>query len=71
MNNTNRIYSLIRAGTLYLTVQDALALAIENNLNLEIDRYIAADRRLGGGTRAGRRPDPRRPGRRAAGGRYG
>ncbi len=38
-NNTNRIYSLIRAGTLYLTVQDALALAIENNLGLEISRY--------------------------------
>ena len=40
LNNTSRIYSLIRAGTLYLTVQDALALAIENNLNLEIDRYM-------------------------------
>ena len=31
--------SLMRAGKLYLTVQDALALAIENNLNLEVDRY--------------------------------
>jgi outer membrane protein len=40
LNNSNRIYSLIRAGTLYLTVQDALALAIENNLNLEISRYM-------------------------------
>jgi outer membrane protein len=39
LNNSNRIYSLIRAGTLYLTVQDALALAIENNLNLEVERY--------------------------------
>jgi outer membrane protein len=39
LNNTNRIYSLMRAGSLYLTVQDALALAIENNLNLEISRY--------------------------------
>ena len=38
-NNSNRIYSLMRAGTLYLTVQDALALAIENNLDLEIARY--------------------------------
>jgi outer membrane protein TolC len=38
-NNSSRIYSLIRAGTLYLTVQDALALAIENNLDLEIARY--------------------------------
>ena len=55
LNNTNRIYSLIRAGTLYLTVQDALALAIENNLNLEISRYSlpsadwAVERALAGG----------------------
>jgi outer membrane protein TolC len=37
--NSNRLYSLIRAGSLYLTLRDALALAIENNLSLEIDRY--------------------------------
>src|SRR5260370_35316510 len=29
----------MRAGKLYLTVQDAIALAIENNLDLEVDRY--------------------------------
>ena len=39
LSNANRIYSLIRAGALYLTVQDAIALAIENNLNLEVQRY--------------------------------
>jgi outer membrane protein TolC len=39
LHNSSRLDSLIRAGNLYLTVQDALALAIENNLNLEIDRY--------------------------------
>jgi outer membrane protein len=39
LHNSNRIYSLMRAGTLYLTVQDAIALAIENNLNLEVQRY--------------------------------
>ena len=39
LRNSNRIYALIRAGTLYLTVQDAIALAIENNLNLEVQRY--------------------------------
>ena len=39
LHNSERIYSLIRAGTLYLTVQDAVALAIENNLDLEIARY--------------------------------
>ena len=39
LNNSPRLAGLIRAGKLYLTVQDALALAIENNLDLEIDRY--------------------------------
>jgi outer membrane protein len=37
--NSSRLHDLIRAGKLYLSVQDALALAIENNLNLEIERY--------------------------------
>ena len=37
--NSTRLHDLIRAGKLYLSVEDALALAIENNLNLEIDRY--------------------------------
>src|SRR5262252_3269372 len=37
--NSGRLDRLMRAGKLYLTVQDALALAIENNLNLEIARY--------------------------------
>ena len=39
LTNSARLYNLIRAGNLYLTLQDALSLAIENNLNLEIDRY--------------------------------
>lgn len=39
LGNSPRLNRLIRAGKLYLTVQDALALAIENNLNLELDRY--------------------------------
>ncbi len=39
MTNSRRLQSLIRAGKLYLTVQDAIALAIENNLDLQIDRY--------------------------------
>ena len=37
--NSERLRDLIRAGKLYLTIQDALALAIENNLDLEVDRY--------------------------------
>jgi outer membrane protein len=39
LTNSNHLHSLIRAGRLYLTVQDAIALAIENNLDLEVDRY--------------------------------
>jgi len=43
--NNNRTAGLIRAGKLYLTVQDAIAIALENNLDLEIARYgpISAD----------------------------
>jgi len=39
LQNSMRLHGLMRAGNLYLTVADALALAIENNLNLEITRY--------------------------------
>ena len=48
LKNSDRIHSLIRAGKLYLTVQDAIALAIENNLDLEVDRYgpVSADSQL-------------------------
>lgn len=37
--NGMRIHDLIRAGQLYLSLQDALALALENNLDLELQRY--------------------------------
>jgi outer membrane protein len=39
LRNSDHLHTLIRAGHLYLTVQDAIALAIENNLDLEVDRY--------------------------------
>ena len=39
LHNSIRIHNLLRAGNLYLTVQDAIALAIENNLDLEVQRY--------------------------------
>ena len=39
LHNSKRLHDLLRAGKLYLTVQDTLALAIENNLNLEVNRY--------------------------------
>ncbi len=37
--NSDRLHRLMRAGHLYLTLQDAIALAIENNLDLQVDRY--------------------------------
>ena len=48
MANSERLHQLIRGGKLYLTAQDAIALAIENNLDLEVDRYgpLAAEWRL-------------------------
>ena len=39
LKNSNRLHELVRGGKLYLTVQDAIALAIENDLDLEVDRY--------------------------------
>jgi len=37
--NGVRIHDLIRAGQLYLSLEDAIALALENNLDLELERY--------------------------------
>ncbi len=37
--NSQRVQDLMRAGNLYLSLQDALALAIENNLDIELERY--------------------------------
>jgi len=37
--NSNRLDSLLRAGRLYLSLQDCIALALENNLDIEIQRY--------------------------------
>jgi outer membrane protein len=39
--NTARLGNLVQGGKLYLTAQDAIALAIENNLDIETDRYNA------------------------------
>jgi outer membrane protein len=39
LTNSDRLHSLMRGGNLYLTLQDAIALAIENNLDLQVDRY--------------------------------
>jgi outer membrane protein TolC len=37
--NSDRLHALMRGGRLYLTLQDAIALAIENNLDLEVSRF--------------------------------
>src|SRR3981081_298555 len=39
MSNTARIDSLMRDGKLYLSLNDAIALALENNLDIAIARY--------------------------------
>lgn len=48
LSDSDRLHSLIRGGKLYLTAQDAIALALENNIDLEIARYapISAQWRL-------------------------
>jgi outer membrane protein len=39
LQNSERLANLVRAGMLYLTVQDAIALALENNIDIEVARY--------------------------------
>ena len=57
--NTSRLYDLMRGGNIYLSLADAIALAIENNLDVQITRYqlpIADSdilRAKGGGTLRG------------------
>jgi outer membrane protein len=39
LGNSSRIDSLMRDGKIYLSIDDAIALALENNLDLDIARY--------------------------------
>ena len=39
LTNTPLIRSLLRAGNIYLSLADAVALAIQNNLDIELERY--------------------------------
>lgn len=39
LSNSGRLNSLIRAGNLYLSSKDVIALALENNLDIAIQRY--------------------------------
>ncbi|MBV9398180.1 MAG: TolC family protein [Bryobacterales bacterium] len=57
VSNSTRIDSLMRGGNLYLSLQDAVALVLENNIDIEVSRYgfLIADQNLklarsGGGT---------------------
>jgi outer membrane protein len=38
-SDSGRLASLLRAGKIYLSLQDAIALALENNLDIELQRY--------------------------------
>jgi outer membrane protein TolC len=59
LENSARVHDLIRSGNLYLSLSDAIALAIENNLDIELQRFSipVADtdlrRAQGGGTLRG------------------
>ena len=39
ISNSGRADSLIRAGNLYLSLSDAIAMALENNIDVEVSRY--------------------------------
>jgi len=39
VSNSGRIDALMRAGQLYLSLNEAIALALENNIDLEVQRY--------------------------------
>ena len=39
LENSGRLASLVRSGTLYLSAQDAIALTLENNIDIEMQRY--------------------------------
>src|SRR6185369_9391621 len=39
ITNSGRADSLIRSGNMYLSLSDAIALALENNIDVEVSRY--------------------------------
>src|SRR5713101_1860742 len=40
LQNSQRIFDLMRAGQLYLSLNDAISLARENNLDIELERFL-------------------------------
>ncbi len=68
LQNSGRLANLVRAGMLYLTVQDAIALALENNIDIEVARYNPDPGGVAIGALSSRRSvarsaEQRRPGR--------
>jgi outer membrane protein len=59
MNNSALLHALIHDGKLEISLSDALALALENNLDIEVTRYVLVDaqtdllRARGGGSTQG------------------
>jgi len=53
--NSSRLDQLMRGGRLYLSLQDAIALALENNIDIEVQRYgyLIADQNLKGAQAGG------------------
>jgi len=43
LTNSPRLGQIVRAGNMYLSLSDAIALAIENNLDVELERYSLAE----------------------------
>ena len=39
LSNSPRLEALVRAGNIYLSAQDVVALALENNIDIEVQRY--------------------------------
>jgi outer membrane protein len=48
LTSSPRLHQLLRSGNIYLSLSDAIALAIENNLDIQLERYVlpAADTEL-------------------------
>jgi len=42
LSNSGRLDALMRGGNLYLSLEDAIALALENNIDVEVQRYTFA-----------------------------
>jgi outer membrane protein len=40
LENSQRIFDLMRAGQLYLSLADAIAITLENNLDIELERFL-------------------------------